>query len=418
MKVYNIANGVNMYYLKDEKYKTASICISLKNQLKRENVTQNALLAKVLRRGTQKLNSIEKINPYLEELFGARFDVFSTKKSNLMFLNCAVTAISNRYTGEDCVLKTAQLMLDFIYEPYMPNGKLCEEYVKSEKINLKDDIEAIINDKRTYATQRCVDIMCEGENASIHDGGYVEDLDLINAENLTEYYCNIVKNCPVDIFVLGSCEPDAIHEMLKEYFKDFAPNQNAQIELTANSVCGEVKNISEAMDVNQGKLSIGLRTSTLATDFDYYHLLVANSILGSGAHSKLFCNVREKLSLCYYVYSRIDKLSGLMLIGAGIEFDKFEETKSAIFEQIKAVKEGNFTTAELDISKKFLVNNLKTQNDSQFAMRDFYYTNMLCGINATVDDVINSILSVTKDDVINVFKKLEYDTVYFLKGRE
>ena len=418
MEFFSIANGVNMYYLKDETYKTASLCISLKNELTRENVTKNALLSKVLRRGTSKLNSIEKINPYLETLYGARFDVFSSKKANLMFLNCAVTAISNRYTNEDCVLETAHLMLDFIYDPYMPDGNFFGEYVNSEKINLKDDIEASINDKRAYATQRCVDIMCDGEYSSIHENGYVEDLEHINVQNLTEYYKEMVKKCPVDIFVLGSCEPDAIYAMLKDYFKDFAPCINPEIALNARAVSGEIKNVSEAMDVNQGKLSIGLRTSVKATDSDYYALLVANSVLGSGAHSKLFCNVREKLSLCYYVYSRLDRLSGLMLIGAGIEFDKFEQTKNAIDEQINAVKNGNFTEAELDISKKFLVNIFKTQNDSQFAMRDFYYTNLLCGIDMTIDKVIDIILNVTKDDVINVFKKLEYDTVYFLKGRE
>ncbi len=418
MELYNIADGVNLYFLKDEKYKTASVCMSLKSELTKENVTKNALLSKVLRRGTKNLNSIEKINPYLEELYGARYDVFASKKANLMFLNCAVTAIADRYTGEDCILKSARLMLEFIYEPYMPNGKLCQDYVKSEKVNLKDDIEATINDKRAYATQRCIDIMCEGEYASIHENGYIEDLEKIDAESLTQYYKDTVKKSGVDIFVLGSVEIDAVKKLFEDYFKDM-PLEHISTKLNMSAKpAGEVKSFNEPMDVNQGKLCIGLRTGTVASDSDYFALLTGNSILGSGAHSKLFLNVREKMSLCYYVYSRIDKLSGLMLIGAGIEFDKFDETKNAINEQINAVKGGDYTDAELDISKKFLINVFKTYNDSQFAMRDYCYTNILCTMDMTIDDAIEKVNAVTREDINRAFKKLETDTVYFLKGRD
>ncbi len=418
MELYKILDGVNMYYLKDDKYKTASLCISLKSKLERDNITKNALLAKVLRRGTKRLNTIEKINPYLEQLYGARYDVFSSKKANLMFLNCAVTAVSDMYTHTECVLDTAKLMLEFIYEPFMPDGFLDKNYVESEKTNLKDDIEATINDKRAFATQRCIDIMCEGEWASIHDNGYKEDLKDINFKNLTEYYKNLVKTSSVDIFVLGSVEIDGIKDMFENYFKNLKLDCADEHLETSKKQAGDIKVFNEPMDVNQGKLAIGLRTETVALDDDYFALLTGNSILGAGAHSKLFLNVREKMSLCYYVYSRIDKLSGLMLIGAGIEFDKYKDTVDAINEQIDSVKSGDYTDTQMDIAKKYLINVFKSYNDSQFALRDYYYTNALCGQDITIENAIEKVKAVTREDINRVFKKIKTDTVYFLKGRD
>lgn len=415
---YKIADNINFYYLKDCKYKTSSVCISLKTPLKRETVTKNSLIAKVLKRGTAEYNSIDVINPYLEKLYGARYDVFTAKRANIQFLSSAVSTLSDCYAGEKVFEKALKLALDFLYAPYLVNGTFKAEYVCGEKQNLKDDIESEINDKRSYAVMRCKDIMCEGSINAVHNKGYTEDLDGIDENNLYSHYINLVKTSAVDIFAVGDIDFDGVCEMLKDYFKklDISP-VNIAIK-TERKYASEVKNVTEEMDVNQGKLAMGFTTEILGNDDDYYAFLVGNSIYGSGAHSKLFNNVREKMSLCYYVYSKADKLASLMIVGAGIEFESFDKAKSEILNQLNDVKNGNFTDEEMGISKKFLINIFKSYNDNQYILRDFYYTGMLCGNLLTIPQVIERINSVTREQINAAFKKINLNTVYFLKGKE
>ena len=180
----------------------------------------------------------------------------------------------------------------------------------------------------------------------------------------------------------------------------------------------EVKNIEESFDVSQGKLVMGLRTFTDLNNPMYYPMLVGNSIFGGGAHSKLFCNVREKSSLAYYVSSKLDKFSGLMLVSSGIEFSNFERAKKEILKELDDVKGGKFTEEELQIAKDYLVNQMRSYYDSAGMMSYFYLGQMLYGNENTLEDAIEKVNDVTAEQVKEAFERIALDTVYFLKGRE
>lgn len=418
MEIINLKDNITLYYLKDAKYKTTSVTAYVNRKLNRDEVTKNALLAKVLARGTNKYNTIAGLNRHLENLYGTLYSIDVMKKSNVQCLFCSVSNISDRFSGEDITKQSVELLLDFLFDPYLPDGTFDKDYVEGEKQNLKDDIEAIINDKRSYANMRVIEEMCMGEDNAIMDCGYVEDLEDIDNVNLYEHYKSIMFSSPVDIFVVGDTDIDIIKNLISDYLDKFSFNIEPIKSCKNIKTAQDIKYVDESLNVNQGKLAIGLRTGITIDDSTYYALLVGNSVFGAGAHSKLFNNVREKMSLCYYASSRLDKFNGLMVVSSGIEFKNYEKAKDEILVQLDAVKQGDFTDDELEISKRFIINSYNSFFDSPYMLRDYYFGQKFTKNKDTLSEAIDKVNKVSKQDVMKAFSSVMADTVYFLKGKE
>ena len=412
----NLQKGINLYYINDAKYKTLSMAMYLHRPISREEVTKNSLLSGVLKSGTCSYPCAKEISKTLEKLYGTLYDVSVSRRGAIQSLVASCSVVNSSFAGEDLVAKAADLLFDFVFNPYVEDGGFKESYVETEKKNLKDNIESLINDKRAYADFRCMEKMCEGESAGINEYGYVEDLPELNGKNLYNHYQSILTGSPIDIFVVGDCDIESVKERFVNHFEKY--------EFDISPVCledvplkkGEVKTVEEVFDVAQGKLALGFRTPVNAGHKLYYPLLVGNSVLGAGAHSFLFNNVREKSSLAYYVSSRIDKFSKVMLISSGIEFKNYERAKKEILQQFDDVKQGKFTEEELEISKEFIINQYKSYLDSPYMLRSFYLGQLLAGKAESIHEAIENVKKVTADEVVEAFSGIYLDTVYFLKG--
>lgn len=418
MEAYKIRDNINLYYIKDDKYKTTSVSAYINRKLKRDEVTKNALLSKVLARGTSKYNTIQTINSHLEGLYGTLYTIDVMKKANVQCIHCSVSNISDKYSGESITADSCLLMLDFLFDPYTKDGVFDKDYVESEKQNLKDDIEAIVNDKRSYANMRVIEEMCKGEENAIMDCGYTQDIPEINNVNLYNHYKNIIFTSPIDIFIVGDTDINNIIGVIEKYLSKYQFNIQPLCTDIQIKSADKINYIDESMNVNQGKLAIGCRTSINIDNPMYYAMMVGNSIFGAGAHSKLFNNVREKMSLCYYASSRIDKFNAIMVISSGIEFENYQKAKDEIFVQLDAVKNGDFTSEELEVAKNFIINGYKSYFDSPYMLKDYYFGKKFCSNKDSIDTAIQKVQSVTKEDVVKAFSYVKADTVYFLKGKE
>lgn len=414
-----IQNNINLYYIQDDKYKTVSMSLFLHRKLDRAEATKNALLSKVIRRGTAAYPSINKLNLYAEELYGTLFDVNITKKAFAQSIVSTVSFLSDEYLPESIAAQGTELMLDLVFKTNAENSSFNAETVAVEKQNLRDDIEGLVNDKRSYANFRCIEEMCSGEDTAVFEFGYLEDIDKIDEKTLYGHYMNILYTSPIDIFVVGSVDIDKTVHFIKNYMADFkfnikpiSPCKNEHKKVK------EVKYVEDTFDVAQGKLAIGLRTGIGIEDELYYALLTGNSIFGGGAHSRLFNTVREKMSLCYYAGSRLDKFRAIMLISSGIEFANFDKAKNEILNQLKNISNGDFTDEEFEVSKNYIINSYQSFKDSPYLMKDYYLGHCFSSNRDTIDEAVAKVRSVTRDDVVKAFSAVETDTIYFLKGRE
>lgn len=408
--------GMEVFQIHSGKFKTNSINIFFLDTLSPENVTKNALIPAILRRGCRRFPSFREIALYLEELYGASFDCGIAKKGEQQVIHFYMEFISDRYTGEDARLfeRASDLLLEIITEPVLDGVTFRKDYLRQEKDNLRRLIEGRINDKMQYSSERCFEEMCREEPFGIYEYGNTDDLDKIDESVLFDQYKTMLASYPAKVFISGDVGPDKAGLLVQ---KLTGIKRKAVKRIEAANVkkdIGEVRNVTEKMDVNQGKLALGFMTSTCSKDPDYYSLMVYNGILGGGTHSKLFRNVREKASLAYYVFSRLDKFKGLMLVGSGIEPENKDLAEGIIMEQLEEMRKGNISAEEFDATLLTIETGIRSLRDSQLQMVDFYLSQAISGTCDTFDSLLEKIKAVSVSDVARVAGKVRLDTVYFL----
>ncbi len=397
--------GANIYCLQTNKFKTTTVSVNIFRPIKDE-AAKNALLTRILKSASKKYSSKTEIEKKLEWMYGAYFSADVAKKGEMQILNFEITAPSDIYTKEDTVSASAEFLNEIIYNPKICGEEFDNEIFEIEKENLKNLIYASENDKREFATQRCIEEMCSSEAYAVPCLGTVAELERITNNGLYEHYKDIIKNSRIDIFVSGTCDTTAV----KNIFDGVSSSDNI-IKSSKLAERTAVKEIHEIMDVNQGKLVIGMNVNA-----PFFDTLVFNSVYGSGTHSKLFNNVREKLSLAYYAYSRYVKSKSLIIVGTGIEFDKYVQTKEEVYNQLKEIQNGNISEFEIESAKKFIETIYVSMKDDPKRMIDFYLSQHIDGETTDIDGFIESVKSVTRESIINAAKSVKVNTIYFLKG--
>ena len=418
-KTINLGKGINLTLTPEEKFKSNLVSIYIQRILDRDEVTMNALLPSIIKSGSEKYPSAREMSYHQDDLYGVSIGADSSKRGESQVITFKIISTDEEYLDEQIFKKVVKYLDEVVNHPLVIDGGFKEEYVAIEKENLKNRIESIINDKGRYAVERAREEMFKNEKYGISDLGYLADIDKITAKGLYEHYVNIMKTSPIDIVVEGNFDEDEIVEIISNGF-DFHRENIIEIP-RADFIkkVDEIKVIKEEMDITQGKLVMGYRCNVDYKDeFKYYSLFVGSNVLGGGPHSKLFVNVREKESLCYYIYSSLEKYKTSMFISSGIESENYDKTVELIGEQLKSLKEGKISDEELLNSKSAIISSLKTIKDSLGGSSDFYFSQSMGGTNTTVEKIIEMIEKVTVSDIVEAFKNIELDTIYFLSNNK
>lgn len=416
-KKYEIKEGITFHQIETNKFKTDLFATFLTVPLKRETVTKNALLAAVLRRGTKELPSQELISKELEEMYGASFDCGIEKSGDYHTFKFYLETINNSYLPENENLskKGLELLLSIVFNPYIENEAFKEEYLQGEKENLKQIIEGKIDNKALYALDRCIEEMYKDKPYGLYKYGYIEDIEKISAKELYEYYLEVIKECKIDIFASGE-NIEELQKTIKEnkYLQKLEQRKLQTIKEEPKQEVKEQKMVKESMDVTQGKLIMGLDVLAKIKNASYI-TMVYNTILGVGANSKLFQNVREKASLAYTCGSNFVKRKQIILIRAGIEIENYEKAVNIINEQLEDMKKGDFTEENFESAKNLIyatINNIEEEQDTEIS---YYFGQELSGNNVTIEEYKDRIKNVTKEEVIEVAQNIKPNTIYFLR---
>lgn len=413
-------NGIDIFMLNSDKFKTNTISIFFQDDLSNQTASLNALFPAVLRRGCEAYPTMGDISRHLEELYGAAFDCGVNKKGEYQIINFFIEYVADKYieeNGSSLFEKAFRLLNYIITNPALENDCFINQYVEQEKENLIKLIESRVNDKVQYTYDRCIEEMCKNEPFGIHEYGNIDDIKKISSKELFEHYKKALCSLPMSIYISGAFEEKNI-TLMKNILSDMKRNNIKQLKpLSKNEPSYKDKNeIVQKMNVNQGKLSLGFRTGIFPGDDKYYTLMVYNSILGSGMHSKLFQNVREKMGLVYYAGSSIERYTGLMLINAGIEISNKERVEELILHEMQEMVNGNISDYEYFSALKAIETGIKTLKDTQLRLIDFYFGQKVSDTHDTLDSIIQNVKKVTKDNIVNVAKKIRLDTVYFLRN--
>ena len=415
LKTLEIGKNVKLTLIPESKFKTNLISVYIQRKLDRNEVTKNALLPGILKSGCNKYKTLGQLTDREEELYGSYLHAGASKRGESQVLGFSILSVNEKYLDEKILGQCIEFLNEIINNPLVIDGGFSEEYLNLEKEILKDSIMSIINDKGNYAMKRTNEIMFEGEPYSINGKGYIEDLDNIDRVSLYEHYKEVLKTSPIEIMIEGEFEETEVVELIKEKFQFDRGNIIDIPKEEYYKEVDKVKEVKETMDIAQGKLVMGYRCNVDYLDEEkYYSLLLGSRILGGGADSKLFINVREKESLCYTIYSTIQKSKSTMMVCSGIEAQNYEKTVNLVKEQVQKLKDGDITESEISNAKIAFINSLNSLNDEIGRISDFYFSQSISKNKSDLDQIKNMINKSTKEDIVEAVKNIELDTIYFL----
>ena len=419
MKTIQINDNIRLCHINMTKLKTTSVGVYIHRPLDEKTASYNALLSLVLKSASREYPSMEKIAESLDDLYGATMGTAVLKMGEDHIIYFDAETISDIYTpnGEKLLSGLIKLLMSVIFDPKLIGDGFDTEIVERERKNATDKIDAFINDKRQYASNRCQAETARGTDFAVMRFGNKDIISEITAIELYEYYKSIINSSLIDIYICGNADIDNAVNTVREYTNNmsFTPAKRINTDIV-NRDENVLHKVEETMKVAQGKLAMGYLTNVKPSDSEYYALVVFNSVFGAGAHSKLFNNVREKLSLAYYASSQLEKFKGMLIVNAGIEFENFEKARDEVMLQLEEIRKGNISEHEFSSSVSAIINTCNSYYDDQRALVSFYLSESLTETDRSLDEYIESIRKVTVDDVSNVAKKLQLDTVYFLKG--
>lgn len=413
MEKNKISEGVNFTSISTNKFSTECLSLSFLLPIKSINPSFTAILPHVLLSGSKNYPNREEIGKKLDFLYGAKIEPIIRKKGEFLCMTFICDVIDGKFAkSQNLIDDIFNMLCEIIYNPLVTNGCFDANILESEKENLINRINGIKNDKRTYANIRMFELMCKNEPFGINSLGTVESAKNISSTSLFENYNYIINNAQIEIFYCGSSDVKSL-DLRKIKAR---PTQITKVENTSYNP--NPREFVECMNISQGKLSMGFRTNILATDDDYPALVLFNTIFGGSTTSKLFENVREKMSLCYYASSSHEKIKGVMSVNSGIEVQNFQIAKDAILEQFYDMQKGNFEISDINSAKLTILNNLNSAKDSKYALEDFYLGQTICSNEDDIDDLIKNIDKVSKQEIVDAALKVKLDTIFFLKGDE
>lgn len=420
--------GVKLTCINTDKFKTGCLTVNFICKLDRATASSAALLPHVLRRGSAEHPDMQSIASALDELYGARVEPIVRKKGELQCIGFYTDFPDDRYIPREgehprdtgILEETASLLGGLLLSPDLHDGLLRTDYIEGEKSNLIDDIRAGINDKRGYSIDRLLEEMCADEPFGVSKLGSEEEAQKITPETLTEYYRDLISTAPVEAFYCGTAEPTRVADALREAFSGFperivteAPNTGVALYPAGDSP----RRFTEELDVTQGKLTVGYRLGKAMDNPDYPAMMVFNAVFGGCVTSKLFLNVRERLSLCYYAGSILERQKGVMLVASGVDFANFETALDEITAQLENIKRGDVSDWELTSAKRAVITSIRLAMDRPGGLEDLFFDSSVSAVPYDPDELCDGVGAVTLDGVIELASDIMLDSVYCLTGK-
>lgn len=412
-----IAPGVTLRCCRDSRFKQGCLSFQLVRPMAREEAAKNALLPAVLLRGTNAHKSLRAITQRLDELYGASVSPLVRRVGDYQTVGLYCGFMDDRFAlpGDAVLAPMVAFLAELLLESPLENGGFLPEFVESEKKNLIATIESELNDKRAYAMNRLLKEMCAADSYGLPRLGEKEDVAAIDPVSLYDHYQRILTDSPIEIFYVGSVDGDRIAERLMPLLSRLNRSPMTLGPQMGLRACPGSHRVEE-LEVSQGKLCLGFTTPITNRTADFPAMQVMNTLFGAGMTSKLFQNVREKLSLCYSIGSSYYGSKGIVVVSAGIDFDKETLTREEILRQLDACRDGQITEGELKAAREAILSSLRATHDAPGSIEGYYATAALSGMGLTPQQYMAAVEAVSVADVVRAANSLTLHSTYFLKG--
>lgn len=417
IQTFELSPGITLRCFQDFRFKQGCLSVQLVRPMKQEEAAMNALIPAVLLRGTEQYRDLRNITLRLDDLYGASVSALVRRIGDYQTTGLYCAFMEDRFAlaGDEIFSPMVDFLRQLLLEPLTEDGCFCREFVESEKRNLILTIESELNDKRVYAAGRLLRTMCSGDSFGIPRLGEKAQAQAIDAKNIYRHYRKILEESAVSLFYVGSAQPEQVAALLTPLFTGISRNY---IPLPSQTPFqdGGGSHLTEQMDVTQAKLGMGFVTPITNQMPEFAAMQVCNTLFGGGMTSKLFMNLREKMSLCYSIHSGYYGSKGILTVNAGIDAEKEETARQEILRQLEQCCQGHITQQELHSAKEALLSSLRGVHDSPGAIEGYYSTHCLSAFPLTLPQHFDAINAVTAQQVSSAARSLSLHSSYVLKG--
>ena len=411
-----IADGVYFSSITDKRYKKNLISVAFSTQLSEDTATENVIVPVLLTKCNSKLPTYKAFNNKMSRLYASGIGGTAGRQYDLQTISFGAYYLDDIYalSGEKMTGIMTDILIDCLTSPVTENGVFSEKFVELEKKTVIDNIETAINDKRSYAIERAMKTICKGEPASVCSYGTVEKAKLITPDSAYKAYRRMLETMPCEIICTGCSDFDGVAEKFAAAFEKAGRHDIENTTRALSPVKTQTEEVTERLTVNQSKLVLGFKSHS----DDDAALVLLQKIFGGTTSSKLFRNVREKMSLCYYCSAARNDLKGIMLVNSGVENENIEKTKEAVIDQLEEIKNGNFTNEDINFAEMAIKNDFKSVADSAGNVSNWYFDCIRKNDIVTPEEKLGRYLGVSKERIIAAAKSMVLDSVYVLTGNE
>lgn len=411
-----IADGVYFSSITDKRYKKNLISVAFSTQLSEDTATENVIVPVLLTKCNSKLPTYKAFNNKMSRLYASGIGGTAGRQYDLQTISFGAYYLDDIYalSGEKMTGIMTDILIDCLTSPVTENGVFSEKFVELEKKTVIDNIETAINDKRSYAIEHAMKTICKGEPASVCSYGTVEKAKLITPDSAYKAYRRMLETMSCEIICTGCSDFDGVAEKFAAAFEKAGRHDIENTTIALSPVKTQTEEVTERLTVNQSKLVLGFKSHS----DDDAALVLLQKIFGGTTSSKLFRNVREKMSLCYYCSAARNDLKGIMLVNSGVENENIEKTKEAVIDQLEEIKNGNFTNEDINFAEMAIKNDFKSVADSAGNVSNWYFDCIRKNDIVTPEEKLGRYLGVSKERIIAAAKSMVLDSVYVLTGNE
>ena len=408
--------GVFLTCTQSKKYRSSYWYAGLRVPLSLQDAPLNAVLPRVLRQGTSDLSDARSIDLRLDELYGGRVNPVVTKRGETQWLGFRGIFLDDALSEQPMVDNIARMLGDLLLRPITRNGRLRGDYVEREKQHLIDDIQNMVNDKAYYAMRQALQRMCAREAYRVSQYGTLGEAKRISVARLTRHYHGVLSSAPVELYYPGSVSPQRLEQAWREALRDLPRSRALTESHTEWRIQPErIRRFSETMSVQQARLVMGYRSLCTMDSPEYPALVVANALLGGSATSRLFRTIREQSSLCYAIHSTMDRYKGLLLIHCGVAAEKLEQAEDEILHQLLLLRQGEFSSQELENALRYAAGTYRRMEDSQSASCEYWLGQSMADLRIAPSELAARLETVTRAQVTAALNRLALDSVYTLR---
>lgn len=418
--VKRLAPGVDGVYIRNARFKTSRVSVYFYLPLRKETLSRNALLPYLLTSGCKAYPDFGSLQSKLDSLYGAALSGMADKAADSQVLRITLSALDDKYAlgGESVSAACAELLRQLIFYPAVEKGAFDAAVFQREKRLFIERIEGEINEKRIYAKNRCLSEMCAGEPFGLPRLGAKEDAEALTAADAYAAWEEALDTAYVRVSVVSASEPDAIFAAFADAFSA-RPRREAHLaENTTGNAPQTVRQVTDRLDVAQGKLVMGFRTGEAGPLSGLVPLMIFTDVFGGGPYSRLFANVREKLSLCYYCAARVNYNKGILTVESGVESQNAKKAEDEILRQLDIMRAGEFSDEELAASKLAKGDMARSILDTPAETEVWYASQVFDPRPLSPAQTATAIQAVTREQVIEAARKIRLDTVYTLLPKE